>query len=40
MSMLENLFYLIGTMFFFSAPAFAYYAFKNAWLMQGPLGTN
>jgi GAF domain-containing protein/PAS domain-containing protein len=38
MSTLENLFYLFGTIFFFSTLVFAYYAFKNARLMRGPLG--
>jgi len=38
MSTLENLFYLFGTISFFSTLAFAFYAFKNAKLVQGPLG--
>jgi PAS domain S-box-containing protein len=38
MSTIEIIFYLFGTIFFFSTLAFAYYSFKNAQLMRGPLG--
>jgi hypothetical protein len=38
MSTVEILVYTLGTIAFFFALAFAYYAFKNARLMRGPLG--
>jgi PAS domain S-box-containing protein len=38
MGTMEIIFYLFGTIFFFSALAFAHYSFKNAQLMRGPLG--
>jgi PAS domain S-box-containing protein len=38
MGTIEIIFYLFGTVFFFSALAFAHYSFKNAQLMRGPLG--
>ncbi len=38
MSIIGILAYLIWTVFFFAVLTFAYYAFKNARLMQGPLG--
>ncbi len=38
MGTIEIIFYLFGTIFFFSALAFAHYSFKNARMMRGPLG--
>ncbi len=38
MNVIEILVYTFGPIFFFSALAFAYYAFRNARLMRGPQG--